>query len=198
MVVGSTPLLCNLPRRRKNLICCFLASLSADFGSIPAPTNASSFTAAIRKEVISPVIHSRKSAPATRKTKPVLVTSAARTAAITDRPFNTGECDMPCSHAQATLRLISLWNARSVEDPTFQLRVRLSDVLRREVINTVIREDLFREYDPPDLQLSYAFDCNWRSAMPGSFVLRGRLHQVKRGASRVRKGSGKLTRLLRP
>jgi hypothetical protein len=105
---------------------------------------------------------------------------------------------MPCSHAQATLRLISLWNARSVEDPTFQLRVRLSDVLRREVINTVIREDLFREYDPPDLQLSYAFDCNWRSAMPGSFVLRGRLHQVKRGASRVRKGSGKLTRLLRP
>lgn len=100
---------------------------------------------------------------------------------------------MQCSRTQATLRLISLWKARSVEDPTFHLRVMLSDVLRSEVINTVMRGDLFREYDSPHLRLRDAPDRNRRSAR----TLRGRLRQEMSGAGRVRKGSGNLTRLLR-
>lgn len=55
---------------------------------------------------------------------------------------------MPITRTQACLRLIALHCHRCVDDPSFAARVSLRDLLRPEVIEAVVRQNLLVELEP--------------------------------------------------
>jgi hypothetical protein len=59
---------------------------------------------------------------------------------------------MSCSYQNAAARLLGLWAANCVDDPSFRYRFRLEHFLNPENIATVAERDLFSEHDPNRLR----------------------------------------------
>ena len=69
---------------------------------------------------------------------------------------------MPISRTQAVYRLLSLWNARCIEDPTYVFRVKLADVVTPGIIDIVIAGDMFGEFEPVENRLRAAIQDFYR------------------------------------
>jgi hypothetical protein len=55
---------------------------------------------------------------------------------------------MPCSPHLAFMRLLHMWQQSCIDDPDYQLRHRLKDILTEANIAAVAQRDLFSEFDP--------------------------------------------------
>jgi hypothetical protein len=55
----------------------------------------------------------------------------------------------PTRH-QAILRLLKCWACRVGEDRAYGRKVKVKDILADDVVEAVIRQDLLRQFDPPD------------------------------------------------
>jgi hypothetical protein len=54
---------------------------------------------------------------------------------------------MPISRQRAIVRLLNMWCQRVIEDADYALRVTTADVLDPDVVDRVMRDDLFAEFD---------------------------------------------------